>query len=72
MDFDMDAAQELDQLHRDRALAARKQFLLLQQQDTGEYARCVDCDNEIPQARRAAVPHTKRCVECEADAEGVR
>jgi phage/conjugal plasmid C-4 type zinc finger TraR family protein len=34
--------------------------------------RCEECDAEIPQARRAAVPGVRRCVACQArlDAEG--
>ena len=34
---------------------------------------CEDCEEEIPAARRRALPGVRRCVECqqEADAEGV-
>lgn len=27
--------------------------------------RCVDCDNEINEARRIAAPFAKRCVDCQ-------
>lgn len=28
---------------------------------------CIDCGDEIPPARKAAVPSAKRCVPCEED-----
>lgn len=35
---------------------------------------CIDCDEAIPEARRAAVPGVQRCVACqeEADQESAR
>lgn len=33
--------------------------------------RCADCDDEIPAARRAALPSAMRCVNCQAWAERV-
>jgi phage/conjugal plasmid C-4 type zinc finger TraR family protein len=33
---------------------------------------CVDCDHEIPEARRRAKPGCTRCIECQADVEGGR
>ena len=30
---------------------------------------CVDCDDEIPAARRAAIPGVRRCVHCQSSAE---
>lgn len=32
---------------------------------------CADCDQEIPPARRRALPSAVRCVECQAWAERV-
>lgn len=26
---------------------------------------CIDCDEEIPQRRREAVPHCQRCMNCQ-------
>lgn len=35
---------------------------------TGESrTHCVDCDEEIPQARREAVPGVTLCIECQQD-----
>jgi len=32
-------------------------------------SRCEDCGNEIPEARRRAVPGVRRCVACQAEAD---
>jgi phage/conjugal plasmid C-4 type zinc finger TraR family protein len=37
--------------------------------DAHEVLHCVNCDEEIPLARRKAVPGTERCVVCQADFE---
>ncbi|HEY5284324.1 MAG TPA: DksA/TraR family C4-type zinc finger protein [Polyangia bacterium] len=34
--------------------------------------RCEDCGEEIPEARRQAVPGVSRCVICQAEADGRR
>jgi phage/conjugal plasmid C-4 type zinc finger TraR family protein len=31
--------------------------------------RCEDCDEEIPEARRLAVPGVRRCRDCQAEAD---
>ena len=31
---------------------------------------CEDCDEEIPEARRQAVPGVRRCVRCQTEADG--
>jgi phage/conjugal plasmid C-4 type zinc finger TraR family protein len=33
-------------------------------------SRCEDCDAPIPEARRRAVPGVRRCVACQAEADG--
>lgn len=35
---------------------------------------CIDCGDDIPEARRAAAPGCKRCIHCESDHQklGVR
>lgn len=33
-------------------------------------AVCEDCDEPIPEARRTAVPGVRRCVACQAEADG--
>ncbi|MGA0122490.1 MAG: TraR/DksA family transcriptional regulator [Gaiellales bacterium] len=37
--------------------------------DAGSYGRCVDCDEEIPAKRLAALPASARCVECQRKRE---
>jgi DnaK suppressor protein len=37
--------------------------------EADEYAFCVICGEEIPEARLQAIPTTDRCVECAAQAE---
>lgn len=33
---------------------------------------CAECDEEIPEARRLAVPGVKLCIDCMAERDGVR
>lgn len=33
---------------------------------------CLECEEPIPEARLARVPHATRCVECQAEAARVR
>jgi len=33
---------------------------------------CEDCGEEIPQARRQAVPGVRRCIACQVEADGHR
>ena len=35
-------------------------------------ARCSECDNEIPAARRAAVPGVRLCLPCQAERDKQR
>ena len=40
---------------------------------TGESLRvCEDCGEEIPEARRRAVPGVRRCIACQREADKVR
>ena len=32
-------------------------------------AECIECGEEIPASRRAALPYTARCVDCQSIAE---
>ena len=64
----LDAASELEQWHRDQALAAARQ-----PQPPGEAPRtrrgkrlCLDCDQAIDKRRLAIVPAAARCAECQA------
>ena len=31
---------------------------------------CAECDEEIPEARRAALPGVKLCIDCQAERDG--
>jgi phage/conjugal plasmid C-4 type zinc finger TraR family protein len=57
----IDSANELAQRHLDAALAARPRPVMLRHM-TDE---CVDCGDEIPPARRAAIPDAAYCVPCQ-------
>lgn len=35
----------------------------------GTYGKCVDCGNDIPEARLEAMPSTLRCLECQRQNE---
>lgn len=42
-----------------------------QKRPVGDSAtHCVDCDEPIPQARRAAIVGVKLCVECQSERDG--
>lgn len=45
---------------KDRELSRIKQAL----EDSG-IIDCIDCGDEIPKARKLAVPSAKRCMDCE-------
>jgi phage/conjugal plasmid C-4 type zinc finger TraR family protein len=58
---EFDRAQELEQRQRDEALA-RVQTRLVSGPSSEE---CSDCGDEIPEARRQAIPGVSRCVICQ-------
>jgi len=37
--------------------------------ERGVYGICIDCEEEIPQARLESVPSASRCVSCQHDLE---
>ncbi len=39
-------------------------------QNGGSLSHCEDCGEVIPEARRRAVPGARRCVACQAEADG--
>jgi len=58
---DLDRAQILEQRQRDEALARMQSRLR-----TGPaQEQCSDCGEDIPEARRAALPGVIRCVYCQ-------
>ncbi|PAV48483.1 hypothetical protein CK486_08520 [Pseudomonas sp. HAR-UPW-AIA-41] len=56
----MEMAEQAAEAERQRAIASRVQY-------SGESAlECESCGDEIPQARREAVPGCQTCIECQA------
>lgn len=63
-DFDREVGEARIEQERDaRVLAARQ---ALRQPGTAE---CIECEREIPQARRRANPSATRCLECQENVE---
>lgn len=56
--LDAEVAEELRQIGR-----------ALQRIDSGEYASCTSCGEDIPPARLRALPTTSLCVDCATEAE---
>ena len=42
----------------------------LQRIESGDYGKCSDCENPIPQERLMAVPTATKCVPCKEKADG--
>lgn len=65
MSRQFDQAQELEELHREAALAAFAANL-----PHGEsLSHCEDCGEDIPEARRRVVKGCTRCITCQEIAE---
>ena len=56
--LDVEVAEELRQISR-----------ALQRIESGEYAHCTSCGEDIPDARLEALPTTSLCVDCATEAE---
>ena len=61
-----DIASEYEELHRAYSLA----HATPKQPARPAAERCADCGEEIPEARRQAVPGTRRCAFCQGQLEG--
>lgn len=62
---EIDNAQAYDQFFL--GLALKKQSQGQRSTPTADQpTHCIDCDEEIPEARRRAVPGCKRCVDCQS------
>lgn len=61
---DLDRAKQLEQQQRDTAIAAQ----LAKGRGQGT-THCIDCEEEIPPARRAANPNANRCIDCQSEVE---
>jgi phage/conjugal plasmid C-4 type zinc finger TraR family protein len=66
----IDRAQELDQIHTDAALAAHQRHHRPARAPLSNFCRC--CGEEIPRARREAVPDARTCITCQSEIEGER
>ncbi len=60
----IDQANELAQQRIDMAIAAHR---INRNAVSAEY--CIECGENIPAPRRAAVPGCQTCAECQADSE---
>ncbi|WP_072281626.1 TraR/DksA C4-type zinc finger protein [Rappaport israeli] len=63
----IDRASETEEMTRNIAINKARQRQSLQ--GTTE---CIDCDEPIPAARRAANPSAQRCIDCQTDFERKR
>ena len=56
-------AQKREEDEREAAIAARVRY-------AGEsLSECLECDAEIPQGRREAVPGCRHCIDCQAEVD---
>lgn len=56
----LDRASELEELQREVALASARY------RPAGQsYSHCEECGDDIPEARRKAVPGCHRCIHCQ-------
>lgn len=67
MSDEMDRAQAREEEMRQDALAARERRARTMAGDSALV--CAACEQEIPEARRKAVPGCQLCIECQRDAE---
>ncbi len=62
-----DIAAEKELAERVSLLAERQRRQRQQIQESRTC--CIDCEEEIPEARRKAVPGVQRCIECQQEKE---
>ena len=60
----IDTAAEIEELQRNAALSAHRL-----NRNAVSATHCVDCDEELPEARRKAYPGCQRCASCQQDEE---
>lgn len=60
----IDTAAEIEELQRNAALSAHRL-----NRNAVSAERCEECDEPIPEPRRAAVPGCQMCVSCANDIE---
>jgi len=70
---DVDRAQAINEAHIQEALDARLWSLSNLRTDIHtSRTTCLDCQKEIPEARRQAVPGCLRCIDCQTLLENWR
>jgi len=65
----IDRAQKTNDLNLDIALSAQRAVADASRASGISLAECVDCGDEIPEARQAASPGCTRCIECQEQFE---
>lgn len=63
----IDTAAEIEELQRNAALSAHR---INRNAVSAEH--CAECDEKIPEPRRAAVPGCQTCASCQSDLELIR
>ncbi|KVK24482.1 hypothetical protein AWS17_15355 [Enterobacter hormaechei subsp. steigerwaltii] len=63
----IDTAAEIEELQRNAALSAHRL-----NRNAVSAERCEECDEDIPEPRRAAVPGCKTCASCQTGLELIR
>lgn len=56
----IDAASELEEMQREQAIAAHRI-----DRNAVSASHCIECGDDIPQARREAVPGCRTCADCQ-------
>ena len=56
-----DFASQIEQRHNDSAVQALRRSI----EEVADNTECEDCGEQIPSARRKAVPWARRCVDCQ-------
>lgn len=64
----LDRAQDIETRERD-AVIAKARYVPRRACTTGERIYCADCGEDIPEARRRALPGAELCTFCQSEAE---
>jgi len=64
---EVDDSQKAESLYLQEALAASRQ---VGNPGHVSFARCAECDEEIPERRRTAIPGCRLCAACQAEQDG--
>ena len=66
---ELENAEVVDALGNEATLELAGITRALQRIEAGEYDRCTDCGETIPEARLRAYPYTDACVDCATERE---